>query len=271
MNPAPTSPTSAVFTAPLSATGATPLVSVIRALLLLRLRALLGPKLALRFAAIGAGLIAVTFLAVPHGNAESFRQWSLEVFVLKIVPLLCLVAGGSALRDEIRSFTIEYLWTRPASKTHLVVGAYVGTVVLMFAQVMAFLVLIHLVGAIRGIPQVWIHLPVAAGAALGGILAFCALALALGVFSGKYMILGIQYGVLVELGLSRLPSRVNLISVTHHVQTLIESAASGDIAPSVLRLLSGAAGCLVIAAIGVVLAALIFTTTNYRIGDEKES
>jgi len=271
MNPVPTPSLPAVLTAPTTASEATPLPLVIRALVLLRLRALLRPKLFLRFLGIAAGVVAITLLSVPRGNAEQFSQWSVEVFLLKIVPLLCLVAGGGALRDEIRSFTIEYLWTRPARKAHLVIGAYVGTVLLVFVQVAIFTTLIHLIGVIRDIPGAAAHLPIALGATLGAVLAFSALSMALGVLTGKYMVAGVLYGGLIEIGLSRLPTRLNLLSVTHHVQSLLQSAGVGVADFSLLRLLSGTAGCLTIAAVGVAAAALIFTTKTYRIGDEKES
>lgn len=271
MNPAP--PASSVdglsgFVPPAAAT---PLGSVIRALVLLRLRALLRPKLFLRFAGIAVGLGVVTWFAVPPANERQFAQWSVEVFLLRILPLLCLVTGGSALRDEIRAFTIEYLWTRPARKAHLVIGAYAGALALTLTQAVVYVGVIHATSALHGFAGAWSYLPASLIATVGGVLAFTAIALALGVLTGKYLVIGVLYGALVEIGLSRLPTRLNNVSVTHHLQTLIESGGASGEPFRFLGLLSGTSGCLAIAAAGLTAAAVLFTLKTYRIGDEKET
>lgn len=248
------------------APGATPLFSVIHALVLLRLRTLLRPKLLLRFAAMCAGMVLLTALTVPTGRTRNFNEWSVEVFLLRIIPLLCLVTGGGVLRNEIRAYTVEYLWTRPARKSHLVLGAYAGAVTVVLVQVLAFTAVIYLTGAFRGVPDVWSHLPAALVASVGAVLAFTALAVALGVVTGKYMVLGLLYGVVIEIGLSDLPTRLSQLSVTHHLRTLLQSTGAEP-----TSFLAGAIGCLVLAAAGLAVAACLFTHLTYRIGDEKET
>ncbi len=266
MNPTTSLPPPLPATDAPRAPGATPLSSVIRALVLLRVRALLRPKLLLRFAGLCAGVVAITALTVSSGRTRDFSEWSVDVFLLRIVPLLCLVTGGGALRNEIRAFTVEYLWTRPAKKSHLVLGAYAGAVTVVLVQVTVFTALIYLTSALRGVPEVWSHLPAALAASLGAVLAFTAIATALGVLTGKYMVLGLFYGVVIEIGLSDLPTRLSQLSVTHHLRTLLQS--TGTQATSIL---AGAAGCLVLAALGLAAAAFLFTHRTYRIGDEKET
>jgi hypothetical protein len=258
-------------TFPVPAASATPLGAVIRAMVLLRLRALLRPKLFLRFAGFAVGIGAVTWFAVPPANERQFAQWSVEVFLLRILPLLCLVTGGSALRDEIRAFTIEYLWTRPARKADLVIGAYAGALALTLTQGVVYVLVIHATSALHGFPGAWSYLPGSLLATIGGVFAFTALAHALGVLTGKYLVIGVLYGALVEIGLSRLPTRLNNVSVTHHLQTLIESAGTGGEPMRIAGLLSGALGCALIAAAGLAAAAVLFTMKTYRIGDEKET
>jgi hypothetical protein len=159
-------------TFPVPAASATPLGAVIRAMVLLRLRALLRPKLFLRFAGFAVGIGAVTWFAVPPANERQFAQWSVEVFLLRILPLLCLVTGGSALRDEIRAFTIEYLWTRPARKADLVIGAYAGALALTLTQGVVYVLVIHATSALHGFPGAWSYLPGSLLATVGGVFAF---------------------------------------------------------------------------------------------------
>lgn len=268
MNPTLLPPPLDNVAAPLRAPVATSLSGVIRALVLLRVRTLLRPKLMLRFVAICLGLCAITAVVIQVSNNQlrDFTEWSVELFLLRIVPLLCLVTGGGALRNEIRAFTVEYLWTRPARKSHLAIGAYAGAVVVVFVQVLVFTVLIHLVGAVLGVSGVWTQLPLTLLASLGAVLAFCAIAVALGAFTGKYMVFGLIYGVAVEIGLSDLPTRLNQLAVTRHLQSILQSGGT-----DVPVLLGGVAGCLVLAAVGLTVAAVLFTRLTYRIGDEKEA
>lgn len=251
--------------------GPTTFGSVFLGVLLLEIFALRKPGSWVKFGLFVVGLIVVTKLSVPRGDAALFSTWMVDVVAVQVVPLLCLVTGGGILRNQIRNFTIEYVWTRSARKLHLVLAAWGVTVLLVFAQSVAATLVVHATGSVLGVSDLWSGLPLLLAAELVSVLAFSALALALGVFSGKYMVFGIIYGLFIEIGASRIPTNLNRISVTHHVQELltlgsgiIESPFRNVILPSLM-------GVGVITAIGLAVACLIFSRRQYNVGGEKEA
>lgn len=251
--------------------GATSLSAVFKGLLMLELFAWRRSGVWVKAGLALAGLIVLTRLSISRGNEALFSTWMIDVVTLKLIPLLCLVTGGGLLRNQIRSFTIEYLWTRPASKTYLVLAAWAVSVVLVSVQATVATVIVHAVGGIQGVPAVWDGLLLQLMTQVLIILPFCALAVLLGVFSGKYMVLGLVYGLLVEGGMSRLPTNLNRISVTHHAEELLSLSAPTVQNPISSVWLPSLGGIAVIAAVALVLAVFIFNRRQYSVGGEKEA
>ncbi|HRE80771.1 MAG TPA: hypothetical protein PLN52_06970 [Opitutaceae bacterium] len=250
--------------------GATSLPAVFKGLLMLELFAWKRSGVWVKAGLALAGLIVITRLSVSRGNAALFSTWMIDVVTLKLVPLLCLVTGGGLLRNQIRSFTIEYLWTRPASKTYLVLSAWAVSVVLVSVQATVATVVVHAVGSLQGVPNVWDGMMLQALTQVLIILPFCALAVALGVVSGKYMVLGLVYGLLIEGGMSRLPTNLNRISVTHHAEELLSLSASSVQNPMTSVWLPSVGGLAMITGVALALAVFIFNRTQYSVGGEKE-
>lgn len=260
-----------ISNAPAGTPGPTSLGAVILAIGSLEVTALLRPGAWLKFGLFALGLIVVTKLSVPHGNEKMFSQWMVDVVALKIVPLLCLVVGGGVLRNQIRSFTIEYLWTRPARKAHLAIAAWCSTVSIVFAQAIVGTVVVHATGSFLGVENIWDGLPMLLITEFVVILAFSALSLALGVYSGKYMVFGLLYGLIVESGVSRIPTNLNLLSVTHHAEVLLSYRTEDIGTLGLMPLVQSLVGTVGIAAVGLAVAAALFSFKQYSVGTEKES
>ena len=63
-------------------------------------------------------------------------------------------------------------------------------------------------------------LPLVLGAQFLAVLSWGALSALLGLVSRRYLILGIGYGVVVELGLGRIPTNINTLSMAGHLRGL---------------------------------------------------
>lgn len=233
---------------------ATPLASAILGFTLLRLGAQWRPKTVLRFAAVAVGLILLTRFGTHRGNQAEFLEWVVDIYAFKILPLFALVLGGAALRGEIRDHTIEYLVTRPIRRSDLVISAYVTTAGLVLIQAVIFTFVICATAATLAIPDVWSVLPRLLLAEVGIVATFSAIGLALGLVTGKYLVLGVVYGLIVELGLSRLPTAIRQIAVTTHAQIIVERSSTG------FATLTALLACAVIAAVAVGLAVLLHSS-----------
>ncbi|HEY2952266.1 MAG TPA: hypothetical protein VGK40_06780, partial [Verrucomicrobiae bacterium] len=59
------------------------------------------------------------------------------------------------------------------------------------------------------------------GAQALAVLAWGALSALLGLITRRYLVLGIVYGFIVELGIGRIPTNINSLSLTRHLQALL--------------------------------------------------
>ncbi len=257
------------FTAPPAR--ATSLGAVILAMLSLEVGALLRPKLWLKLALSALALVVVTRLSVGRATPEQFERWMIGVVALKFVPLMCLTVGGGILRNPIRNFTIEYLWTRSVRKPHLVIAAWVAAVVIVTLQAFLATGVVYATCGFLGVKDLWPTLPPMLGVEFVMILAFTALSLAFGVFSGKYMVMGLFYGLVVESGVSQIPTNLNQIAVTSHANVLLDYARQSAESPGIGATVQAGASILTIAALGLAVACAVFTYKQYSIGAEKET
>jgi hypothetical protein len=58
--------------------------------------------------------------------------------------------------------------------------------------------------------------------------AFTALSVFLGLLSKRYVLLGILYGFIVELGIGQIPTNINVLSLSRHFQALLGQCPTLD-------------------------------------------
>ena len=102
------------------------------------------------------------------------------------------------------------------------------------------------------------------------VVAYGALSSLLGLLHQRYMVLGIIYGFVVEMGIGRIPTNIHNLSLSRHLQTLLanqptihelyEWSASGTFSSI---LIMGAAA-LVFLGVG----AVVFTMKEYHAAEE---
>ncbi len=237
----------------------------------LRMKEMFSSKSLLAVSGVSMILILITFITVASGNAGQFQTWMFHLFALRFVPLMCLERAGGSLRNEIKDYTIEYLWTRSPKKSHLVIAEYISSVIVTAFRVFIFTTLIHATGMYLEITDIFSMFGRILMIELFAILAYSALAMLIGLLTGKYMILGVIYGLIVEIGISQVPLNLNKISVSHHLATMMGGPSSLAYTHAGANPFMGALGCTVIAAIGLGAACILFSNKQYRMGNEKES
>ena len=251
--------------------GATPLGAIIPAMLSLELKAWMGPKPWVKMICAAIALVVLTRLSLSRASPAQFERWMLDVVALKFVPLACLAVGGGILRNAIRSYTIEYLWTRSVKKAHLVIGAWVTAVVIVSLLAFMATLLVHLTGTLSGVQGIWRNLPMTCVGEFAMILPFTAIAVALGVWTGKFMVAGLLYGFVVETGISRIPTNLNLLAVTRHAEVLLKHARQSLESPAWTGILESTGALLALTAAALFVACILFVCKQYSIGAENEA
>lgn len=163
----------------------------------------------------------LAWLSIPEGHTNSFLDWSVHLFLELLAPFYCLVVCGAMMRDEAQEETLGFLITRPITRARLFLGKYLCLMAWLQVVVGVNGGLLVAGGYAKGIEAA---LPLAGlilGAGALAVLAYSALGALFGLLSRRYVVLGLVYGFLVEIGIGHIPTNINSLSMMRHVHTIL--------------------------------------------------
>lgn len=172
---------------------------------------------------IVAGLLVV-FGALARGEAihsQNLPGWSSQVWLSFLAPVLAFIAAGGAMRDEMKSATVDYVLTRPVPRWAFVVFKYLSHVIcaeldfLLAFGVLAVLTKFYPAWGLKG------YLVPLFAAQVLVVAAFSALGFLCAVFSARYVVIGLVYGFIVEVTLGRIATQVSRLSMTHQARAML--------------------------------------------------
>lgn len=155
------------------------------------------------------------------GRSEPFYHWLVDVYFFIVLPLSCVRGCGALMRDELLADTLGFLVTRPVSRARLLIVKYISQLGWLQILLLTETLLIFAAGWVRQIPGLGGLLPLFLAAQLLAVAAWSALGTLLGQFTNRYMAIGLVYGAIVEMGIGRIPTNINVISVMRHLKTLL--------------------------------------------------
>jgi len=166
-------------------------------------------------------LVAVVLFAAGDYRATFLERWILELYAPFMVPIACLVSGGSIIRDEVQAGTLPFLITRPMGRARLLLVRYLCQAVWLECALGMNAVLLTVVGLAYAVPEAeamgfWLLLVQALL-----IPAFTAVSVLLGLISRRYLLLGVLYGFVVEVGIGQIPTNINTLSLSRHFLALL--------------------------------------------------
>lgn len=173
----------------------------------------------------------LTLLNVRDGRATAFFDWTTDFYLAALVPITAFLAGGGAIRDDMKGVAVDYILTRPVRRRVYVAAKYLCHLVcVQMLQLLAFGVLVG-VGVFRHIPGLADALPRLLLAQGATVAAFLALGYLCGAMTARYLVLGIFYAGIIEVGLGQIPIQLSKLSVLRHVRTIVADlfmASSGS-------------------------------------------
>ncbi len=156
------------------------------------------------------------------GNwAEPFYRLLIDFYFFIVVPLECVRQCGGLIREEAQAGTLSFLATRPLSRAKLLAAKYLAQTGWLQASLLAQTLLLFMVGGLRGVPALGALLPLLLGAQVLAVFAWSALGIFLGQATNRYMAMALVYGTVVELGIGRIPTNINALSMMRHLKTLL--------------------------------------------------
>jgi ABC-2 type transport system permease protein len=220
------------------------------------------------------GLLALIALsAVRSGNAEHFAQWSVNFYLMFVVPVVAFLTAAGLVQDDMKPATVDYVLTRPVRRPVFVLYRYLSHTACLQFQCLLTLAVLVAVGVFRQVPGLATAGPSLLLAQVLAVMAFSALGFAFGAYTSRYLVIGIVYANIIEMGVGNIPTQLNRLSMTHHVRTvaseLLHQQTGGPAQVDSLFVATGALG--LFSLIFVVLAAALFSLREATGAKPKES
>jgi hypothetical protein len=200
------------------------------------------------------------------GRTSPFYHWLIDFYFFVILPLSCVGACGALIREELQNDTLGFLTTRPLTRAKLMIVKYLSQSAWLQIVVLVQALLLFAAGSLRQIPGLSTLLPLFLGIQFLAVFTWSALGAFLGLVSKRYMAIALLYGFIVEMGIGRIPTNVNTLSMIRHLKSLLaHSAALQEVYEWPMR---GIPFSLAALAFGTVvflaLAAFMFTFKEYH-------
>jgi ABC-2 type transport system permease protein len=167
----------------------------------------------------------LAWLSLQTGELDprpDWLGWITRVHFGLVIPLWCLIAFGSFVRDEVQAGTMGFLLTRPLTRPRFLLVRWLCTLLAVQVPLALNTILLGATALLLRIPDAFLLTALLLGAQLVVVPAYGAIAAFLGLLTRKYLLLGLVYGFVVEIGIGQIPTNINTLSVARHFRTLLE-------------------------------------------------
>ena len=214
-------------------------------------------------------LIAVIFQLAGNSDtdAQSFVAKHIldQIGIAAVLPFVALVMGTAALGAEIEDGTAVYLLARPIPRYEIVISKLLPAWIISAALVAASMFISGVVG-LWGEPMKEIPLAFAI-ATIAGSLLYTAVFLALSIYTGRALIIGLIYVFVWEGLLTNLLPGTRLFSIREYTRALADAMSSTSAAEWEARL-GGVQALILMVAVGTIAIILaIRRLQRWEIGE----
>lgn len=211
---------------------------------------------------VAGALAALALLAVGAAQGQDERNryvdWMARLYCCFLVPLLAFISGGGAMRDDQKTDAVDYVFTRPVRRSTYVFFRYVSHVVCTQFDFLLALAVVTLVGFACNAPGVVAALPRLFLAQVIVIVACTAFGFLAGALTSRYVIIGLLWGAIIEVGVGAIQTQLSRLSMIRQVFGLLAPVTGVEPAVTVLSPLATVALLGGFAAVMVAAAAALF-------------
>ena len=214
-----------------------------------------------------AGMLGVLVIfsipAAPHraAAAQGFLPWAGGFYVCFLLPIFAFISAAGAIRDDLSNATVDYVFTRPIGRPAYVVFRYIAQMVCIQIDFLFALSVVAGIGIFHQVPGLWSALPVLLLAQIVAAATFSAFGFLCGLLTSRYVIVGLVYAAIIEVGIGNVPTQLNQISLVRQVLAILRPVV-GDDAGALTRLaLTSALGTPAIVAVLLAVSAVLIALT----------
>ncbi|MES2694505.1 MAG: hypothetical protein V4773_13600 [Verrucomicrobiota bacterium] len=188
------------------------------------------PKYWIMLAGMLAALVVLSLPVTenPEVIAREFIPFAAGFYVCFVVPILSFISAAGAVRDDLGAATIDYVFTRPVSRPLYLAFRYLTQMVCSQLDFLFGFAVIAGLGIFHHVPNFTAALPTLFLGQFMAVIVFSAFGCFCGMLTNRYIIVGLMYGALVEIGMGNVPTQINQISLVRHIVTLIRPVAGNE-------------------------------------------
>jgi ABC-type transport system involved in multi-copper enzyme maturation permease subunit len=180
-----------------------------------------------RWLVLAAMLGLLTLFSVPASHGGDYREWAALFYVCFLVPVMAFLSAAGAMRDDLQAGAVDYLFTRPVRRPTYVFLRYLAHMACAQIDFLFSLAVVLVVGAQRPVPGLWDVAPVLLAGQVMIVMVFSAFGFLCAMLTSRYVIVGLVYGVLIEVGIGNVPTQLSRLSMIRQARGIL-SPALGD-------------------------------------------
>ena len=233
--------------------GSVGFVKAVRLTLRVVVRQLLTRGRALALILLGAFLALLSFAVGTSDNVEDPLEEGVALLDLAgftlVVPIVALVFAAASLGDLRDDRTLVYLWLRPMGRAPVIIGAWLGSILVSLPFTLPALLLSGvLLDAGSDV------IVAAAVATTVGVVAYTALFVLLGLLVRNAVIWGVGYVLMWEGLIAQFGTATARAAIRGYTRSILASITDVDLDLGELSLAAGIAGAMIITVLALGLA-----------------
>lgn len=167
-------------------------------------------------------LFVVGYAATMRDSVHNFYGWIGNFYFLLLAPLLVFVSSGGAMRDQMKPAAADYIFTRPVSRWLYIVFRFLAQVIALSLSYLPILAAAVSIGFIRDVPGLAGYIPRLLSIHLLAIAAVSGFGFLLASLTSRYIVVGLAYGFVIEMGLGAIPTQISRLSMSRHIRNLLQ-------------------------------------------------
>jgi len=175
--------------------------------------------------ALGGSLLLLGFIFAGFLSSDArrahFLDWAVAIYFTVLVPITTFILAAGAVRDDLRAGMVEYVFTRPIGRSAFVLFKYLAQLAALQLDFLFAFGLLVALAVYRGTPGTVAAIPILLLGQVLLIVAFAAFGFLAGILTSRYIVVGIVYGVIVELSVGQIPTQLSQLSMTHEVRQML--------------------------------------------------
>jgi ABC-2 type transport system permease protein len=217
-------------------------------------------------------LVVFSIPAAPTHDAaaQGFLPWAGGFYVCFLLPIFAFISAAGAIRDDLSDATVDYVFTRPIRRPLYVVFRYLAQMACVQIDFLFALVVVIGIGIFHHVPGLWSAVPLLLLAQVVAGITFTAFGFFCGLLTSRYVIVGLVYAAIIEVGIGNVPTQLSQISLVRQVLGILRPIL-GEGAGAITRAAStsslGTPGIvavlLVVASVLIALSATLFAVKEF--------